>query len=164
MHSHHFQKLTGAALLLCFLALCGSGCKPVDPCENTVCIHGACLDDSCICESAYEGVACDTQARLKFIGTDWHNDLLCQGPGSALLARVDAGTFGDASLVIQNVLRQGDLVEALAHQDTLIVPQQVYGSDYISGIGLYSQSTFTLELVHETAAGQIIACVAVFRR
>ena len=69
----------------------------------------------------------------------------------------DSGAF-----IIYNVYHQGDSVSAWAREDSLIVPEQVFGVDYIRGSGWYSTGIFTLEFVVRSTTGSETNCVAVF--
>ncbi len=133
-------------------------------CRPSTCVNGTCIDATCACDPAYEGLQCDTLSSAKFISQLWHNSILCQSGSAYLDARVEASQIQEGAVDIYNVYRHGDKVMAIARQDSLVAPKQVYGNEYISGSGLFSHASFTLEFVVETTTGTQTTCTAVFSK
>lgn len=163
MHRKRNQKLALLGLGLGLMLLAFTRCSTSDPCKDWLCVNGFCVDGACTCEAIYEGRHCDTLSSIKFLSEYWTSDVLCHGPGYSLSTQVRLGPQ-EGSLIVYNALQQGDSLQAIAHQDTIIAPQQVYGTGYVHGIGLYSPTAFTLEVVWEDATGLQTNCVAVYRR
>lgn len=164
MRCYAYQKLGDSFLLIGLIAcvLMVIGCRTDDQCKDA-CQHGQCIDNQCICEPAYEGEGCNTLSADKFAFPFWHNQLLCQS-SSYYTTDIQAVVATPGAVDIFNLYLQGDSLRALAHQDSLIVPEQVYGVDYIEGLGIYVDGTVSIEFDVRSTGGQRRSCVAILSR
>lgn len=161
MHRDHLTQLRRVCCGL--LVLWGlAGCKE-DPCEDRACGQGTCVEGNCLCDTGFEGAQCETASRDKYISVFWNNNILCQQTGSNYqAASVVADPDTDTGVILLGLNAAGDSVFAIANLDTLHIPEQVYGVDYIEGAGLYSDDAFSIEYTLRTTTGQTTECVAVF--
>jgi hypothetical protein len=169
MHRHTHKELvhwqTARLKYLIFLSIYAAlvGCKP-NACKDIDCHNGECIDGSCICANAYEGIECLTESREKFIGPLWDGNETCQGGTQYLPTRIAATGNEPGNLSIYNFHTVGDTVSATVNQDSIWLPPQIYGVDYLEGSGFFSQGTIAIEYVLWTTGGQTTHCVTVLTR
>jgi hypothetical protein len=73
-----------------------------DPCDDVNCgTNGTCDDGTCICEAGYEGAACETESRAKYIGT-------YSGSLESCLASIPGGAALPAELLTIQAVTTGD--------------------------------------------------------
>lgn len=165
MHRSLAKKLTHAVLAVACARtmLLLAACKP-DPCEDITCVHGQCVEGQCICDPYYEGQDCSTESREKWLGSNWYNSRICPSGGMYWVSKVEAAGSHAGAVLMTNVHQAPDTVQAQVKGDTLTVPIQVYGVEYIEGEGFYTQGTITLEYrIIQTGGGET-ACTALLTR
>jgi hypothetical protein len=141
-----------------------NSCNEGDPCEKSACIHGTCHDGTCICYPFYEGIDCGTPERDKFLGTNWYNNRICGAVGQLYASKFDASPSSIEDVRIINVHTPPDTVYGKVHGDTIVVPLQVHGFEYIQGAGFYEDGGITLEYKVMTTTSQETSCIAIFSR
>jgi hypothetical protein len=157
MHRHPHQKLKGLVFMLAMMVV--SACKS-DPCADITCVNGSCVEGTCLCDHHYEGVLCDTESRAKFLGVNWYNNRICPGASQFMVTTIQSGTSDAGAVMLTNVHQDPDTVVGEVHGDTLILPMQVYGFEYIEGEGFYSDGSIALQYkVIQTGGGET-ACIA----
>jgi hypothetical protein len=147
-----------------FALLAMNSCNEDDPCEDSVCIHGTCHGGSCVCAPFYEGIDCSTPERDKFLGRSWYNNRICGAVGQLYLSTFEAAASSMEEVRIINVHHPPDTVHGRVHGDTIVVPLQVHGLEYIQGAGFYDGGGITLEYKVISTTSQETSCIAVFSR
>ena len=134
MQRHAHQKLISIAISCWVLTVCLLGCHG-DPCRDVNCNNGVCNEGECACQPGWTGARCDSLLRDRLVGNLWQNSLHCQ-TGSNLYGSTIVASAGAADEIdIHNLYILGDSVSAVVTTDTLWVRKQVYGQDYIEGLG-----------------------------
>lgn len=131
-------------------------------CEE--CVQGVCVDGSCACESGYEGELCDRSSADKFFHIGYTNNLFCADTTLLLETDIKAYQLPLPGIVIIGLAQAGDSVFAYANQDSIIVPEQIYGDGAIVGKGLYSNGTVSITVEISDGMGGLDNCVAVLSR
>ncbi len=164
MHRHAFPKLTNIIALWCIGLAFILGCND-HPCPDLNCVNGICNNGECVCDQGWTDANCDSLIRDRLLGNLWQNSLHCQSSSNLYTASITAAIGGDDDAIdIHNLYVFGDSVRAIVTTDTLWVPQQVYGLDYIGGWAVYNRSSFTLDFKVQTSTGNETNCLAVFQR
>jgi hypothetical protein len=147
-------------LMIC----CGLACKPADPCDNLQCQYGTCTEGACVCEPYYEGTTCEVESRAKFLGSNWYNSRTCPGDNIFTVSKFQTHTANAGAISITNLHQDPDTVLAQVNGDTVTVPMQVHGFEYVEGTGFYSDGAITVEYtIIETGGGET-NCIAHFTR
>jgi hypothetical protein len=114
--SQNFQNMNKKlfflpALLLGALLMFAPGCGEDDPCQDVSCGNGVCIDGSCDCDTGYELGAsgeCDTEMRIKFLGTYSCSDDCV--PGASWSSTITASANAINKVVISNFANSGQNV------------------------------------------------------
>lgn len=165
MHRDLGQKLGGfvGCLMLLWLSVGFAGCRSKDTCEGS-CLHGVCNRGTCECDTGYTGTQCDAEERAQFLGGLWYNNRSCVGGTVLLISRIEAASDDIRNLLLYNVHNDPDTVRGSVRGDTLFVPIQVHGFDYIQGQGFASGGGVTLDYKIITTTGVETPCIAQFSR
>jgi hypothetical protein len=159
MHGDAHSKLKGLIPAFLGLLMVLVACKS-DPCEDISCVHGDCQEGVCSCAAYYEGESCDTESRAKFLGTNWYNNRICPSGSQFLVTTIQAGLTNAGQVMLTNIHQDPDTIAGQVNGDTLVIPTQAYGFEYIEGTGFYSDGSITLEYkVIQTAGGET-ECIA----
>jgi hypothetical protein len=153
MHRDAHPKLKGLIPAFLGLLMVLVACKS-DPCEDVSCVQGDCQEGVCNCAAYYEGESCDTESRTKFLGTN------CPSGSQFLVTTIQAGTTNAGQVMLTNIHQDPDTIAGHVNGDTLTIPMQAYGFEYIEGTGFYSEGSITLEYkVIQTTGGET-ECIA----
>lgn len=163
MHGRPRQKII--LVLLAFLLMLAliPACKE-DPCENSICQNGTCVDGNCVCDFGFEGEGCEQEQRSKFLHTNWVNNRICQSNATVLSTSIQSNTLSIEAVTISGLHQNSDIVQATIHQDSILIEIQVYGFDYIEGLGILNDSTLTIEYDIVQTGGQRNSCISVLTR
>ncbi len=129
----------GAVLILAVasLAMLLHGCAQKDSC-NIPCFNGACVNNSCNCNTGYEGDSCTIRTTEKFIG-EYNAVDSCQSNTYGYIVTVAASTAVPNELIITNFGEYGSTATVVATISgfSFTVPSQsiVSNSITISGSG-----------------------------
>ncbi|GAB4384355.1 MAG: hypothetical protein Kow0075_16380 [Salibacteraceae bacterium] len=169
---------------IAFIALVTACNRNNDPCENVVCSNGGvcsegiCLceeyyygpycdnycvngefDSTCVCNTGYEGEACETEEREKFVGThSVHEECITSTQDYFYTVVIKEGNQGIRSIEIHN-FRDDETyapVEAYLTSSTefVIDPQKPKGSQELSGNGYINDTRDTIIINYELKASQ----------
>lgn len=152
----NMSRLYWLALLYigCFSFACKNDCKDVS------CVHGTCVDHSCDCEAYYEGPDCNVESRYKFLGQNWRNTNFCGPNGSFWTARIEASPTNVGAVTILNLNQGSDTLSGEVRLDSIFIPQQTYGVQYLQGSGYFDQATVTIAYDLIQTGGQRTHCIA----
>lgn len=144
--------------LLSFLLICSAlaSCKP-DPCEDVDCNNGTCDSGNCICETGYEGLNCEIQQRLAFIG-DYNVSESCDLGDFNYMINVTADSEVGSELTIHNI---GDFdfdVIALVDGTSFTIDSVIVTGGTINGSGTLSEDLLNITYTFETTSGQAVNC------
>lgn len=162
------MKLTSRVLFL-FISLTAiaflSRCK--NPCKGISCLHGDCVDGTCVCEPGYSGLHCDTRATHKFAG-EFSLSEDCNSPGSnPYNCTILESSVDSSQLVFANLFNGGIEVTATVDESGsgFTIPGQDYGTGTISGSGTINSSAdvITMNYTVNIATG-VSVCNATLTR
>lgn len=151
-----FLSAAAIALLLSFTAC--------DPCEDVNCQNGGtCNEGECLCISGYEGVDCETQTSLKYLGTHSATSECGTGPQAFTCtvtqdpAAVDGIIFDNFSDLWSSGQVTADPIKATVDGITLTVAEQVVDNATITATGIYNGTDFVMTVTF-TEAGTSLTC------
>lgn len=143
-------------LSLTIICLVFVSCKP-DPCEDVNCNNGSCDSGTCLCETGYEGVNCEIEQRLAFVG-DYNVSESCDLGNFDYIINVTADSEIGSELTIHNI---GDFdfdVIANVNGSSFSLDNVVVTGGTVNGMGNLSGSTLDITYTFETTSGQTINC------
>lgn len=140
-----------------------ASCKE-EPCEGIRCQNGNCIEGQCQCELGFEGEHCESIARTKFIGEQWQNSRICQSGSNVLSTSIKESTLNNRDVIIEGLHLGNDIIAATTHLDSILIPIQVYGFDYLEGVGLLNDSLLTIEYSIIETGGSRENCISILSR
>lgn len=157
------RRLRQGLLLVSMMSLALSSCKE-DPCKEVECLNGLCSAGTCACDPGYEGSDCGTLARDKFLHTNWYNSRTCPGVSDLMISKVIAGDGAVDEIWVINLDTEPDTIAATVRGDTVLIPLQVHGVEYLEGKGIFSEGDIVIEYDRVLTGGQRTNCIAHFSR
>ena len=135
---------------------CADECKDVT-CEN----GGTCNEGVCECAEGYEGDACETETRAKFLG-NYTVSSSCAA-GSSWNSTITASGTGTLKILLGNfshlVCNSGDIiVTATVNGSNLTIDNQVVCSTNFSGTGSITNNGLTISLKATPSGGSEENC------
>ncbi len=140
------------AFIILFLAITSASCTK-DTATTTIttttvkCVTcsngGACINDTCVCPSGYEGVSCETISRQKFFGNWSVFEKGSTSPAAQYPVSITEGSTIN-SVVIQNFYNYFyAYINATIIRDTILIPTQQYQGKIVYGMGyIYNSTTY----------------------
>lgn len=144
-------------VLLVLASLLISSCKPKDPCEDVDCVNGVCESGNCLCETGYEGIFCETEQRLAFVG-DYDVSESCDLGDFSYMVSVNADSEVGTELTIHNI---GDFdfdVTATVDGTSISIDDQTVNGATVNGTGTLANGVITVDYTLTTTGGQTLAC------
>lgn len=117
-----------------------------DPCKDVDCgLYGDCVEGDCVCDAGYEGSACATLQREKFIAT-YNVSEACTSGNFTYAITITTSSAGVSNIIITNF---GDFtvnVNATVNSNgtSITIPNQTLGGGTFSGTGQISGNILTI--------------------
>lgn len=138
------KKLFRIMTLVLSIAVIGLAACKKDKCKDKNCGSGSCVDGNCVCNTGYEGSACDVQVRAKFIGL-YQGNLACSGfPSFAMNVTITNSSAGITSIVMSD--GTDSWVAVVSGSTLTIANQSLSGGGTIQGSGALAGNILTLNL------------------
>jgi hypothetical protein len=137
-----------------------------NPCRNVDCgTNGECDEGVCICDAGYEGDACATETRTKFLGT-YSVSETCGGATDTYSSNITTSTTSVTAVRISNFWGAfANLVNATVEGNALTIPSQQPDNDgfSVSGTGTISGNTLTITYT-VAGGGGTQSCTATYTK
>lgn len=117
-----------------------------DPCKDVDCgVYGDCVEGDCVCDDGYEGAACATVQRDKFIATYNVNES-CSSGNFTYSITVTTSSTGISSIIITNFGDYTVNVTGTVNENgtSITIPNQTVGGGTFSGSGQISGDILTI--------------------
>lgn len=143
--------------------LLAGGCK--DPCKDTLCDNGTCLDEGiCECNAGYEGPTCSVKITEKYLGTFDASETCDSGP-TDYIVNITEDNLNDGQLIFDDIYASGRAVNVIALDSTLSIPTQPIGNGTIEGDGAISSDLQMITINFSVETGPLIDnCSVIFTR
>jgi len=158
-----------AALMCAGLLVMVSACKPKDSC-NIPCINGVCVNNSCNCNSGFEGDSCTIRTTDKFIGS-WDATDSCETGNYGYTVTIVASSSIPNQLIISNFGRYGTtatVTASISGFTFMVLSQNVQNNSItLSGSGTIDTTTNTITVSYtaeEVVSHATDACSGVWAK
>lgn len=142
---------------LIFLIVSIAACSP-DACEDVVCLNnGTCDSGHCVCPDGYEGLNCETEQRLAFVGSYAVSEACAQGD-FAYSITIETASTSNTDVTIQNFSDFDLSVAASINGTSLTIPTQTVNASTISGNGEMVNDALLIDYTLTTSGGQTLVC------
>jgi len=131
-------------------------CKP-DACHDTACVHGTCESGSCHCENGFEGVNCEIEQRLSFVGSYAVSETCDQGSFHYTLF-IEADTEEATELTLYNLGDFGFEAVAQLNGNTIEIHDVDVNGATLNAIGELTGELLTIDYTLLTTSGQALNC------
>lgn len=134
-----------------------SSCNTKDACEDVNCNNGTCDSGNCVCETGFEGLNCEIEQRLAFIG-NYNVSESCDLGDFSYTISISASAENGAELTINNI---GDFdfdVSAMVDGSTFTIADQSGNGATINGTGILANGELTITYIMTTSGGQTLNC------
>ncbi|MCB9192605.1 MAG: hypothetical protein H6602_13160 [Flavobacteriales bacterium] len=132
-------------------------CKQKDPCEDIDCANGVCESGNCLCEPGFEGILCQTEQRLAFVGVYSVSENCDQGNFDYSIT-ITVDSENAVELTIHNI---GDFdfdVIANVNGVNLTIADQPGNGANIQGAGSLVNGMLSINYTLTTSGGQTLSC------